>query len=151
MRPPGATTSKVPAIDFALPVASITMVGNSPPKISFSFAGDSAGMRVCFTPTRSRQNASRDSATSITARGAPARAAVAAIEVGLERAAIAALEAMRLIARINNFDAELVTKDARIIEERLLTSEGVEIGPAHADAAHAHQRVAGREHGLGAV
>ena len=65
-----------------------------------------------------------------------------AIDVRLDRATVAGLESVRLVAGVDDLDAELVPKNARVVEKRLPSSEGVEVGAADADAMHAHQRLA---------
>ena len=49
---------------------------------------------------------------------------------------------MWVVAGVEDLDAELVPEDARVVEKRLPSSEGVEVGAADADAMHAHQRLA---------
>ena len=73
---------------------------------------------------------------------AAARKTAPAIDVRLDRATVAGLEPVRVAAGVEDLDAELVTEDARVVEKRLPSSEGVEVGAADADAMHAHQRFA---------
>ncbi len=54
------------------------------------------------------------------------------------------MEAVRLAAGLDHLDAKLVTEDARVVEERLPPGEGMKVGAAHANAMHAHERLARR-------
>ena len=49
----------------------------------------------------------------------------------------------RAAGDLDDLDAQLVSEDARIGEERLVALVGVQVGAADADAVHAHQRFAG--------
>ena len=81
--------------------------------------------------------------------GLPRRQAT--VEIRLHRATVAGLEPVGLITRVNDLDAELVPEHARVVEEGLLAREGMQIGAAHADAVHAHERGARRSGGFGPV
>jgi hypothetical protein len=76
---------------------------------------------------------------------------MAAVDVGFDRAAIAGFEAVRFGAGIDDLDAELVTQNARVVEERLFAGEGVEVGAADADAVNAHEGFAGSGRRFGSV
>ena len=73
---------------------------------------------------------------------APAGVALLAVDVRLDRAAVARLHVRHALADREHFDAELVPGNARIAEERHLAEIAAEIGAADADAVHAHERFA---------
>ena len=54
---------------------------------------------------------------------------------------------MRLAAGLDHLHAKLVTEDARVGEKRLPPGEGMKVGAAHANAMHAHERLARRLNG----
>ena len=74
---------------------------------------------------------------------APAGGAAAAIKVRFHRAAIARRQALRAVTGIDHLDSELVAEDAGIVEKRLASAKGVEIGAADADAADPDQGLPG--------
>jgi hypothetical protein len=56
-----------------------------------------------------------------------------------------------LAARIDDFDAQFVAEDARVVEKRLPAGERVEISAADTDAVHADECIAGSQGRLGCV
>jgi hypothetical protein len=76
---------------------------------------------------------------------------MSAIEVRFHRAVVAALEPMRLVARIDDFHAQFVAEYSRIGKERLAPVKSVKIGPAYSDAMNAHESFAGALPGLGSI
>jgi hypothetical protein len=79
-----------------------------------------------------------------------ARNAAPAVEIGLDRAAVAGLESIRLAAWVENLDAKLVTEDAWVLEKGLLPGKGVKVCAAHADAMHPYQGLTRSRSGRGA-
>jgi hypothetical protein len=65
--------------------------------------------------------------------------AVSAIQIWLDRAAVAGAQAVRLRARIDHLDAEFVTENAWVGKEWLPPRERVEIGSAYANAMDANE------------
>ena len=65
-----------------------------------------------------------------------------AVDVRLDRAAVAGFDVVDALADGDDLHAEFVPEDARVGEERLLAVESVDVGAAHADAVHAHQGLA---------
>src|SRR5205085_6021611 len=74
----------------------------------------------------------------------PAGAALLAVQVRLDRAALAGLDVRDAGSGLEDFDPELVARDARISVEGHLAEEARDVGAADADAQHAHQRLARR-------
>src|SRR5271165_93731 len=66
--------------------------------------------------------------------------AATAIEVRLDRAAVAGFHVLCRTTHRYDLDAKFVTKDSREAEKRLPSIEGVDVGAADADAANAYQR-----------
>ena len=62
-----------------------------------------------------------------------------AIQVGLDRAAVARRQTVRTIPGIDHLDPELVAEDAGIVEKWLAPEKGMQIGAADADASDPHQ------------
>ena len=69
--------------------------------------------------------------------------AFATIDVGLDRAAVAGFESVRIIAWVDHFDAKLVPEHARITKEGLAAGKRVQVGAAYADTVDAHEGVTG--------
>ena len=69
--------------------------------------------------------------------------AVSAVEVRFDRAAVARFYVRHRIAHRDHFDAKFVSEDSGIVEKRLISDEGVDVGAADPDAANTHQRVPG--------
>src|SRR5262249_3927196 len=72
---------------------------------------------------------------------APARAAGSAVQVRLDRAAIAGLQVAGRGVDLLDLHAELMAKNARIREERLPPAEGGAIGAPDAGTMHANERM----------
>jgi hypothetical protein len=64
-----------------------------------------------------------------------------AIEIRLDRAAVARFYGRHGTAHRNNFDAKFVTEDSWVIEKGLVSDEGVYVSAADPDASNPHQRV----------
>ena len=80
-----------------------------------------------------------------------ARDAPPAIQVGLDRAAVAGFQPVRLAAGIDDLDAELMAENPRVVKKWLPSGKGVEIGAAHADAVHPHEGLTRRRLGAWSV
>jgi hypothetical protein len=67
---------------------------------------------------------------------APTRTARAAIHIRTDTAAIPNVQLVRQIrgADVEDFDGQFMSQDTRIAEKGLVAREGVQIGPADADA-----------------
>ena len=77
--------------------------------------------------------------------------AFAAVDVGLDRAAVAGFEPVRIVAGLDHFDAKLVPEHARITEKWLTSGKGVQVGAAYADTVDAHECVAGLANGFARI
>ena len=75
--------------------------------------------------------------------------ALAAIEIGFDRATVADGKAAGVLAHGNNLDAEFVAENPRIFKKRLPAMKCVEVGPTNADAVHSDDCVPGSGRGLG--
>jgi len=53
--------------------------------------------------------------------------------------------------RVDDFDAELMAEDSRIIEKRLIPGEGVKIGPTDADTMNSDESLTNRGKRFGCV
>jgi len=74
--------------------------------------------------------------------GAPTHAgwANAAVDVGLERTPVSHFDTQFVVRSLDYLDTQLVPEHTRVLEEGLASGEGVEVGPANADAPDAHKR-----------
>src|SRR5436190_17745296 len=81
------------------------------------------------------------------ARALAARDAVTTIHVRLNGAAVAWLNVHDVRTHLEDFDAQLVTRNPRILEERHLAEVAADIRAADADAMHADQGFAGARRG----
>ena len=78
---------------------------------------------------------------------ATARGTFLAIDIGLDRTAVARFDVRHVRTDRDDFHAEFVSRNARVTEERHLPEVTGNIGSANADAMHAHQCFAGTRRG----
>ncbi len=69
--------------------------------------------------------------------------AVSTVEVGINGAPVAHLNAAGAIAQGEHFDSQLMAKDARVAKERLAPAVGVEIGATDTNAQHTDESLSG--------
>ena len=71
--------------------------------------------------------------------------AAPAVQIRLDRAALAGLQPSLIRADLDDLHSQFVPENARIAEERLPAAVRVQVGAANADPVHAHQGFAGRK------